>query len=143
MSNNLIKSISLDRLGITLSGICIVHCLFTPVALTIFPIFALSSFAEDILFHQLMLWLVLPTSSIALFIGCRKHRNLRIAVSGILGMLTLVLVAFLGHEILSPMVEKVMTSVGGLILAYSHFLNYRACQTQPCEDDNCSAQHHH
>ena len=143
MSNNLIKSTTLDRLSIVLSGICIVHCLLTPIALTILPIFALSSFVEDILFHQLMLWLVLPSSSIALFIGCRKHRNFSIAASGILGMLVLVLVAFLGHQIISPTLERILTSVGGLILAYSHFLNYRACQTQPCEDDNCPTEHHH
>jgi hypothetical protein len=138
-----IKSTSLDRLSIALSGICIVHCLLTPIALTILPILTLSSFVEDILFHQLMLWLVLPSSSIALFIGCRKHRNFGIAASGILGMLVLVLVAFLGHQILSPTLEKILTSVGGLILAYSHFLNYRACQTHPCEDDNCPTVHHH
>ena len=86
MNNKLIKSSFLDRLGIALSGICIVHCLITPIALTVLPIFTLSSFVEDILFHQLMLWLVLPTSALALFIGCRKHRNLNIAASGILGM---------------------------------------------------------
>jgi hypothetical protein len=143
MSINLIKSTFLDRLSIAFSGICIVHCLLTPIALTILPILTLSSFVEDLLFHQLMLWLVLPSSSIALFIGCRKHRNFRIAASGILGMLVLVLVAFLGHQILSPTSEKVLTSVGGLILAYSHFLNYRACQTHPCEDDNCPTVHHH
>ena len=45
-----------------------------------------------------MLWLVLPTSCVALFLGCRKHKRLSIAVTGIVGMAILVSVAFYGHE---------------------------------------------
>ena len=90
-----------------------------------------------------MLWLVLPTSTVALFLGCRKHKQWTIAATGALGIAILVNVAFIGHDIFGLTGEKIATSVGGLILAVSHYLNYRACQNITCESKNCSTQHHH
>lgn len=138
-----LSSTSLDKFAVFLSGVCVVHCLLTPIILTVLPVIAASAFIEDVLFHQAILWLVLPTSCIALFIGCRKHKDLVIAGSGILGMLLLIFVAFFAHDLLTSLQEKIATSVAGLILAYSHLRNYKACQNQACDDDNCSAVHHH
>lgn len=139
----MISSTSLDKFAVFLSGVCVVHCLLTPVLVTLLPIISLSALAEDLIFHQMMLWLVLPTSCIALFIGCRKHRNLPILLTGIVGMLMLVVIAFYGHDVFSGWGEKVATSIAGLVLACSHILNYRACQSLVCEDSNCTEQHHH
>jgi len=143
MSNKVLQSTSLDKIAVLLSGVCILHCLITPIAVTALPIFFMNTFVEDVLFHKLMLWLVLPSSAVALFIGCGKHRDLRIAGSGIIGMLILILVAFFGHELLSPIQERLTTTLGGLVLAVSHILNYRACQNQTCDDAECSSKHHH
>jgi len=139
----MIKSTTIDKFAISLSGVCLMHCLLAPVLVTLTPIFTLSAVAEDILFHQLMLWIVLPTSMVALFLGCRKHRLFSIAATGLLGILILVIVAFFGHEFFGSVAEKIATSIGGLILAGSHYLNYRACQTITCSDTNCSTAHHH
>jgi hypothetical protein len=138
-----LTSNSLDKFAVFLSGVCVVHCLLTPIILTLLPVVAASVFIEDVLFHQAILWLVLPSSCIALFIGCRKHKDLLIAGSGVLGMLLLVFIAFFAHDLLTPVQEKIATSMAGLILAYSHIRNYKACQTLTCGDDNCSAEHHH
>lgn len=139
----MLQSSTLDKFAVFFSGICILHCLITPIAITLLPIITLNSFMEDVLFHQLMLWLVLPTSCVALFIGCRKHRDWLIAGSGIIGMLILILIAFLGHDLLSTSQEKMATSLGGIVLAISHTLNYRACQSRVCLDTNCNTKHHH
>lgn len=139
----MIQSTTLDKIGVLLSGVCILHCLITPIAITLIPIISLNTFVEDVLFHQLMLWLVLPTSCIALFIGCRKHRDILIAATGIVGMLILIIVAFFGHDLFGISGEKIATSVGGIILAISHTLNFRACQQLICADAKCTAEHHH
>jgi len=139
----MIRSTSLDKFGIFLSGICVLHCLITPIVITLLPIITLNTFIEEVLFHKLMLWLVLPTSCIALIIGCRKHRDWLIAGTGVLGMLILVAVAFFAHDLLSPTGERIATSVGGIILAISHALNYQACQARICDDTECANQHHH
>lgn len=137
------KTATLDKLAMSLSAVCLVHCLLTPALLTLLPIVSSSLLVEDALFHKLMLWLVLPTSGVALFLGCRKHNRLSIVVCGIIGMSILIAVAFFGHDIFGIVAEKIATSIGGLILAASHFLNFRACQSVPCDDKNCSTEHHH
>ena len=139
----MIRYTSLDKLAVFLSGVCVLHCLITPVLITLLPILTLSAMVEDLLFHKLMLWLVLPTSFIALFIGCRKHRNLTIAATGIIGMTLLVAIALIGHELFTALQEKVATSTAGMILAVSHILNFRACQKRVCDDDKCVEKHHH
>lgn len=137
------KSTSLDKFAILLSGVCLLHCLITPVVVTLLPIFSLTVFFEDLLFHQLMLWIVLPTSVVALFLGYRKHKNLSIVATGLVGMSILLVVAVFGHDWFGVNTEKFITSLGGLVLALSHYLNYRACQNITCSDKNCSSQHHH
>lgn len=141
--NNAAANGRLDKFAVLLSGVCVLHCLLAPLALTLLPILSLNAFWEDMLFHRIMLWLVIPTSAIALLIGCRKHRDLLILGSGVLGMLLLIGIAAVGHDLLSPNQEKLATSIAGIILALSHILNYRACQKITCNDSNCSSQHHH
>lgn len=106
MSLTSFSSTTLDKIAVLLSGVCIVHCLVTPLLVTLLPIIALSALAEDILFHRLMLWLVLPTSCIALYIGCHKHRDLKIVATGVIGMLMLVAIAFFGHDVFTGWGEK-------------------------------------
>jgi uncharacterized membrane protein YfhO len=143
MSSNIKRQQTLDKFAVILSGVCVLHCLLAPIALTALPLIAANALLEEVLFHKAILWLVIPSSSIALFIGCRKHRDWLIAGSGILGMLLLILIAFFAHDIMSPVQEKIATSVAGIILAISHILNYKACQNQPCDDKDCSSKHHH
>ncbi len=142
-TSQLRTSAQLDKFAVLLSGVCILHCLIAPIIFTLLPILSISAFWEDLVFHKLMLWLVLPTSTLALLIGCRKHRGWAILGTGFVGMAVLVFVAFAGHDILSSLHEKVLTSAGGIILAISHVMNYRACQSIRCNDRNCSSAHHH
>lgn len=137
------RSIQLDRFAILLSGVCLVHCLIAPIILTLLPIFSLTTLVEDIVFHQLMLWIIVPTSVVALILGCKKHRRWQIAISGGLGIMVLFMVAFIGHDLFSIQAEKVATTLGGLLLAWSHYLNYRACQSISCGNPKCASDHHH
>jgi len=140
----MIKSTTLDKFGILLSGVCMIHCLVTPVLVTLIPILSINiAVNEEFLFHTLMLWLVIPTSCIALFLGCRKHKQASIVITGIVGMLILLTVALFGHDIFGEAGEKIASTIGGFIVAVSHFLNYRACKSITCESDNCATDHHH
>ena len=59
----------LDKSAIGLSVLCLIHCLALPLALvTSFSFSAL--WVADESFHQLLVFLVLPTSFLALALGC-------------------------------------------------------------------------
>ncbi len=116
----------LDRLGISLSVACWIHCAFLPALVVLSP--ALSGLLlDDGSFHIWLLILILPTAVLAFLLGWFKHRNSATLIIGGCGLLLIVLasvqVIWLGHTVLSETMEKVLTSVGGLLLATGHFRN--------------------
>ena len=58
----------LDRFSIGLSALCLLHCLATPLVITISPVVATFAFADES-FHIALIALVIPTSVIALSLG--------------------------------------------------------------------------
>ena len=114
--------VELDTAAISLSVICAAHCLLMPLAVAIVP--ALTATAlNDEQFHRLLLVAVLPTSLLALGLGCRKHH--RIGLFG-LGLV------MLGHERLGEVGEKVIVLSGTAIIAYAHVRNYTLCRARVC-----------
>jgi hypothetical protein len=104
-----------DTLAMTCSGLCAVHCLFTPAALILVPIFGASVMEEDA-FHLAILWLILPTSLIALTMGCRRHKDRSVALFGLLGLGVIVVAAMLGHGWFGEFGEKSLAFAGSLNL---------------------------
>ncbi len=117
-----------DRLGISLSIACWIHCALLPVLVVASP--ALTGLLLDHgNFHLWLLGLVLPTAVLAFVLGWFRHRDLSTLVMGGCGLLLIVLAsvqaAWFGHSLFSESMEKVLTSLGGLLLAMGHFRNLR------------------
>ena len=129
----------LDSLAVILSGTCMVHCFALPVLLTLYPI-AQGSLLQEDRFHQIMLFLILPTSLMALTVGCRKHKDLPTVLLGSAGLLILTLTALQGHVFLGADGERAVTSLGGLILAGAHLRNYLCCREVNCQHGHCHVQ---
>ncbi len=131
--NQTIKTTGLlDKTAISISALCVMHCLLVPVALILIPAFSVLPLADE-KFHQLLIVLVLPVSVVALWMGCNKHRHWPVLVWGVAGLTVLVLTAAFGHDLLGEVFEKVATVVGALLLAIGHVQNYRQCQATDCE----------
>lgn len=75
----------LDRLAISMAVICGIHCLVTPVLLVVLPIMA-TTFWVDENFHLWMLLLVIPTTSLAVWSGCRRHKDRWVVGAAALGI---------------------------------------------------------
>ncbi len=114
----------LDRLAILLSGVCILHCILTPVAIALLPLLTLS-IGGDEHFHELMLFIVLPVSTLGLALGWRQHRHAGVLLGGLAAMALLTFAGTWGHDNLSHTLEAVLTVIGSLALAAVHLLNYR------------------
>ena len=118
-----------DKLAISLSAACVIHCLFAPT-LIIFAYSFLSFSVESELIHYIILMLALPISGLALVLGYRNHKVLSFLMIGITG-LSLMLLALLLGEGTS---EKVLTVIGSCTVAYAHYKNHRVCKELEC---NC------
>ncbi len=131
MDQNSAKSIDwLDGTAAVLSGLCLVHCLALPLLLAGLPF--LSSFEEGHL-HAQMLIVVLPLSVVALSIGFRRHGDLRVIVTGLLGMLLLTIGGTIAHDQYGLLADRLLSVAGALTLATAHYYNSalsRRCRGQ-------------
>jgi len=124
----------LDGVAVFLSATCLLHCLALPILITLYPI-AHSSILDEQTFHLVMLLLILPASLIALTIGCRTHKDVPTMVLGGIGLTVLTATALFGHDLVDIDGERLMTSIGGLVLAAAHIQNYRICRADHCDHD--------
>ena len=121
MDQNTTKSGSwLDGAAVTLSALCLVHCLALPLIVAGVPF--LAQYSEGHL-HAQVLVVVLPLSIVALALGFRRHRNRRIVLGGAAGMLLLLVGATVAHEQLGLTADRVFTIAGSITLATAHFYN--------------------
>ncbi len=110
-----------DKIAVGLSGLCLLHCLLLPFVVAILPF--LGQFDDDHL-HAEMLIFVIPVSVIALFVGYRRHGQIRIIVSGAAGLMILVLGAWVVHDLYGPIADRMTTVTGSLVLAFTHYQNF-------------------
>jgi len=121
MDQNMSKSTSwLDGAAVGLSALCLFHCLALPLLVAGLPF--LAQFSEGHL-HAQMLVIVVPLSIVALGLGYRHHRNVRIVLAGAVGMFTLIIGATVAHTQLGLAADRLFTIVGALVLATAHFYN--------------------
>ncbi len=116
-----------DYASMSLAGICAVHCFLTPVALILFPVMG-SAFLFREIFHELMLLVVIPSSTAAMFLGCRRHKDVYVAFLGVCGLCLLVAGAF-GAE---GYLETALTLAGVFVMLFGHARNFRLCGRDGC-----------
>lgn len=113
-----------DRIAITLSAVCIVHCLAVPLVVAVLPIAAVS-FGESEHFHGLMMWLVVPTSLVGFTLGYRLHRRAGLVALGAAGVVILGTAALWGHTAWTEAVEVTVSVAGSLLLGLAHWWNFQ------------------
>lgn len=123
-----------DRLGIGVSTVCAIHCLFFPVLIALMPVASVSSVSSDWL-HPLFVILIAPT----VYFAAKRSHFARTVTSLLLAGFILILAGWLiGHYWLGFWAETVLTIGGSIVLITGHWRNYRHHQT--CEN---KAHHHH
>ena len=124
---------TLDKIAISTSAFCALHCLFLPLALAIFPALGASLLGQEA-FHVLLLWLVIPLSAVALSMGCYRHKSPLVLILGLIGLGILIFTASFGHDYLGEAGERIATVVGALFIGVGHFRNFVLCRRASCED---------
>ena len=72
-----------DKFAMTLSTVCLVHCLFAP-SLIVLSYSAISMSVESELIHKVILLLTIPVSLLALSLGYKNHKSIALFQSGLL-----------------------------------------------------------
>ncbi|MGS0537057.1 MULTISPECIES: MerC domain-containing protein [unclassified Pseudoalteromonas] len=127
----------MDKFAIGLSMMCTIHCFATPILLTLLPSFAALQLDNE-QFHFWILAAVIPTSVLALSLGCKKHKRFRYMVSGFVGVILMVLAVTAGEALFGELGEKGFTLVGAAFIAVAHWFNYRQCLAKDDEECPCT-----
>ncbi len=117
-----------DRLGISISGLCAVHCLFFPVAITLLPFWPVAESIHDWT-HPVLFLLIVPTVVFALR-GKRWDGPIGLYL---LAGLFVVGAAWMLHDVLvGDWGEAVLTLAGSALLVRGHWLNYKEHKMKLC-----------
>jgi hypothetical protein len=122
-----------DKTAISLSALCLVHCLLVPSFLVFLSGYVSLSYNNELI-HYAILFIAIPVSIYALITGVRNHNSFSFLYLGLIGIISLILAVTLGAQIWGEVGEKVLTTLGALLVAISHFKNYRLCREVECDD---------
>ena len=112
----------LDRFGLSLSGLCAVHCLILPLLLAALPLTTAHVLHDWV--HPVLVLIVAPVGVHAIRSGLRVHGSRGVAAWLGVG-LVLVLGALPWHFLLGLHGESALTLTGSLCLAVGHWTNSR------------------
>ena len=121
-----------DKFAMTLSMVCLVHCLFAPSLIILTYSFMAMSIDSELV-HKLILLITVPVSLFALSLGYKNHSTMNFIVLGIIGLLTLVLAVILGEGVLGENGELFLTMLGSTLVIISHYKNYQICKKTNCD----------
>lgn len=109
-----------DTLGIFVSGLCLLHCLVTPLLLTLVGLGVLGALQEDQFLHLLLLVPVLILALASFPVSCRRHQRYAVMITGFSGALLLI-----GALYLEGIWELLASVLGAGLLVIAHWVNRR------------------
>ncbi|MFN3621105.1 MerC domain-containing protein [Sphingorhabdus sp.] len=109
-----------DGLGLSIAGLCLLHCLITTVLLAVLA--SASGLLLDPVIHEVGLFLAIALGILALGKGFRDHGLFMPATIGALG------IGMMGGALTLPHggMEIACTVMGVIFLGFGHLLNHRA-----------------
>jgi hypothetical protein len=124
-----------DRTGTWLSLVCTVHCMASPLLVTILPVAGLGFLVHDVT-EGLLLAASVALAAVSLCWGFRLHRRWRalLFLVGALGFLVV------GRWVAEAASERALVVVGAGMLTAGHLLNRHLCST--CVSSRCGESDH-
>jgi MerC mercury resistance protein len=120
--------IGADGLGIIASALCMVHCVLTPVVLSLIAVWAHYLPSEE-RFHRILAALIATFGAVAIIGGYRRHRRCRVLLLMSVGLVLIFAGAYWGSRLPSHLAEVAVTMVGSCFMIAGHFLNHTFCRS--------------
>jgi len=123
-----------DKIGLCASGLCLIHCLATPILLLLMPGFQFSEGFDEHM-HEIFAVIVVTSIMFAVYPHCRKHGHKDIIAYAFIGV-ALILVSVFFQDI--PLdLSHILTIIGSIFLIIAHVKNMKVrhgnCGTCPTD----------
>ena len=125
----------LDRIGITATSLCALHCILLPVLLPALPLLVLS-FLADHAWEHIFLIITAILGTVALFSGFKKyHRRLYPFYLLFLG----IGIYWIKHDF-SEAIQPYFIIIGASLIVAAHVINLKLCNScKQCTDEGCES----
>jgi hypothetical protein len=120
-----------DQIGVWTSTLCVIHCLLTPVLLSLSVVSAHFLPSEERT-HRSLAVAIAALGAMALVKGYRNHRSSRVLLLMIAGLAFIFGGAFWGDRLPSHGVEVLVTLVGSGFMIAAHRTNHTFCRDCSC-----------
>lgn len=143
---------SLDKVGIALSALCVIHCIATPFLVFLSP--WLASFFDSKWSHLGVFLFIVPVAYFTFYRFYKNHKNKKPMILGTIGVLLLGISLFspghewaMGHEHHHDLhahneehfnyLDTIINVIGSLILISGHWLNIKIHKDSKMADECC------
>ncbi len=125
----------LDKIGITATSLCALHCILLPILLPVLPLLGLS-FLADHTWEHIFLLMTAVLGTIALFSGFKRyHKRLYPFYLLYLG----VAIYWMKHDFATE-VQPFFIFAGAALIIAAHFVNLKLCNScKQCTDEGCQS----
>jgi hypothetical protein len=111
-----------DRIGIVLSGLCVVHCVALPLVLPF--VTTIAAFAHSEWTHLALAMLIVPTVAYSAWSGYQQHKEASVTWLLATGTTLVLLAMFAGTYFSSEVLEAAITTAGSALLIAGHWRNH-------------------
>jgi hypothetical protein len=126
-----------DKIGVGLSALCLVHCLALPVIMATLPFVSFLSFMKQPFFEALIVIFAIFNAILAVTVGFKKHKKLIIPTFFLSGSILLGLF-FFAHDFIHN--NEYVITIGAALIGLGHIFNNSYCKS--CKKCEINEQQH-
>jgi hypothetical protein len=117
----------IDRIGVVTSALCFIHCVATPVALSLSAVSSHFIPSEEHT-HRLLAVFVTIVGTAAIGFGYRRRKRKRVLGAASLGLSLICSGAYFGDLLPSHRSEVAVTLAGSCCMIFAHRVNHTFCK---------------
>ncbi len=125
------KNEKLDKIGVSLSAICLFHCLLLPVLLATVPFISFLSFLKTPVAEALLIIFAISNAILTVTMGFKKHKKFIVPTFFLSGAVMLSFF-FFAHDLVEK--NEYIILIGAALIGIGHIFNNSFCKScKRCE----------
>ena len=125
------KNEKLDKIGVSLSAICLFHCLLLPVLLATVPFISFLSFLKTPVAEALLIIFAISNAILTVTMGFKKHKKFIVPAFFLSGAVMLSFF-FFAHDLVEK--NDYIILIGAALIGIGHIFNNSFCKScKRCE----------
>ena len=125
------KNEKLDKIGVSLSAICLFHCILLPVLLATVPFISFLSFLKTPVAEALLIIFAISNAILTVTMGFKKHKKFIVPAFFLSGAVMLSFF-FFAHNLVEK--NEYIILIGAALIGIGHIFNNSFCKScKRCE----------